>query len=119
MPRLLSLLFSSGLAACGAASLDTGRGDTAGMRNGRTGVEPWVHVEDLEWRRQGPTVAVRFRTDAVVRTRVCGAAGRCVPGGDGRRHGVILATGSSTLQIEVEADDGALAVFGPFAVSND
>ncbi|MEC7946929.1 MAG: hypothetical protein VX265_05130 [Myxococcota bacterium] len=119
MPRLLPVLFASGLAACGAASPDTGRSDTAGTRNGRSGAGPWVHVENLEWRRQGPNVAVRFRTDVAVRTRVCDAASRCVPAGEGHDHGVILATGASTLQIQAEADDGALAVFGPFAVSDD
>ena len=118
MPRLAPLLCIFGLVACGGGGGDSGRPDTAGLRSWAAGVEPWVRVQGLEWRRQGPNVAVRFRTDEPVRTRVCDDAARCVPGGEGTRHGVILATGSSTLTIEVEADDGALAVFGPYAVSD-
>lgn len=119
MRRTLAMILglSLGLAACGGDA-DSGRPDTAGLRDWNAGVEPWVRVQGLEWKRQGPNVAVRFRTDEPVRTRVCDDASRCVPGGEGTSHGVILATGSSTLTIEVEARDGALAVFGPYAVSN-
>jgi len=116
MLRLSSRLALLGLMACGAAS-DSSVIDTAGARVQADA--PWVTVQGLEWKRQGPAVAVRFRTDGAVRSRVCDDTSRCVPGGEGTRHGVILATGSSTLTIEVEARDGALAVFGPYAVSGD
>lgn len=116
MLRLSSCLALLGLTACGAAS-DSSVPDTAGAR--AEGDAPWVTVQGLEWKRQGPAVAVRFHTDSAVRSRVCDDTSRCVPGGEGTRHGVILATGSSTLTIEVESRDGALAVFGPYAVSGD
>jgi len=117
MTRILALLLPLGLLACGGDA-DSGQRDTAALRSWTGGVEPWVRVQGLEWKREGPNVAVRFRTDERVRTRVCDDASRCVPGGEGTHHGVILATGSSTLTIEVEASDGALAVFGPYAVSD-
>ena len=116
MRRVLASLLLLVFCACRAEG-DTGPSDTASARS--TADAPWVTVHGLEWKRQGPTVAVRFQTDAPVRTRVCDDTFRCVPGGAGTRHGVILATASSTLTIEVEAEDGALAVFGPYAVSEN
>ena len=114
MLRLSCCLVFLGLLACGSAS-DRSELDTAGARAGDDA--PWVTLHGLEWKRQGPAVAVRFHTDGAVRSRVCDDNYRCVPAGEGIHHGVIVATGSSTLTIEIESPDGALAAFGPYAVS--
>jgi hypothetical protein len=117
--RVLAAAALLGLVACGTDTGDSGAVDTGvgSLRSMGMGVDAWVRVRGLEWRRQGPNVAMRFRTDEDVTTRVCDDAGQCVPSGLGRRHEVLMSTSSSTLTIEVEARDGALAVFGPFAVS--